>query len=81
MEVYRGETDNALVTAEKIKKHATAYNQTDLAYCQFLGNLSELMYNKDKRKEAIEVIKEGRMLMWYKMRDFGLDLDPHNING
>jgi len=27
------------------------------------------MYNIDKREEAIEVVKEGRMIAWYKLRD------------
>jgi hypothetical protein len=38
------------------------------------------MYNKDRRAESSEIIKEGRLIMWYKIRDFGLDLDPQNIN-
>lgn len=38
------------------------------------------MYNIDKRDEAVEVIKEGRMLIWYKLRDFGIEIEPQNIN-
>jgi hypothetical protein len=38
------------------------------------------MYNIDKRDEAIEVIKEGRMIVWYKLRDYGIEIDPQNIN-
>lgn len=38
------------------------------------------MYNKDRRSESNEVVKEGRMIIWYKLRDEGLDLDPQNIN-
>lgn len=38
------------------------------------------MYNKDKRSECCDVIKEARLLIWYKLRDYGLDLDPQNIN-
>lgn len=80
MEIYKGEVEAAMKTAEKIRKHATAYNQNDVAYANFLGNYSELMYNRDHRAEANEVIKEGRLIMWYKLRDYGLDLEPQNIN-
>jgi len=33
------------------------------------------MYNIDKREEAVEVIKEGRMISWYKLRDQGIEID------
>jgi hypothetical protein len=42
----------------------------------FLGNLSELLYNKDRKKEASDTIKEGKSIIMYRLRDFGLDLDP-----
>ena len=38
------------------------------------------MYNIDKREEAVEVIKEGRMIVWYKLRDYGIEIEPQNIN-
>jgi len=34
------------------------------------------MYNIDKREEAVEVIKEGRMIVWYRLRDFGIEIEP-----
>ena len=80
MEVYRGELDNAVASAEKIRKHAQAYYHNDASYAFFLGNLSELLYNKEKKADANEIVKEGRLIVWYKLRDFGLDLDPQNIN-
>ena len=60
--------------------HAQKYNQNDQSYAEFLGNFSELMYNIDKREEAVEVIKEGRMIVWYKLRDYGIEIEPQNIN-
>jgi len=70
-----------LRTAQKVRKHANAYNQNDRQYSIFLGNLAEFMYNKDKTSaECIEVAKEGRTLVWLKLRDYGIDLDPQNIN-
>jgi len=64
-----------------VRKHASAYNQNDRQYSIFLGNLAEFMYNKDKASaECIEVAKEGRTLVWLKLRDYGIDLDPQNIN-
>lgn len=38
------------------------------------------MYNIDKREEAVEVVKEGRLIAWYKLRDQGIEIDPLNIN-
>jgi hypothetical protein len=38
------------------------------------------MYNIDKREESVEVVKEGRMIAWYKLRDQGIEIDPQNIN-
>ena len=53
----------------------------DQSYTEFLGNLSELMYNIDKSEEAAEVIKEGRLIAWYRLRDQGIEIDQQNING
>lgn len=80
MDVYRGELESALRIAEKIKKHASAYYQNDVSFAIFLGNLSEFMYNKDKRYECADAAKEGRTIMWLKLKDYGIDLDPQNIN-
>lgn len=38
------------------------------------------MYNIDKRDEALTVVKEGRMIAWYKLRDQGIEIDQQNIN-
>jgi hypothetical protein len=80
MEVYRGEIDSALRSADKIRKHAAAYYQTDIPYSSFLGNLSEFMYNKDKRYDCVDAAKEGRTIVWLRLRDYGIDLEPQNIN-
>ena len=76
MEVYRGEIESALVSASKIRKHASAYYQNDVAFATFLGNLSELIYNRDKRYDCVDIVKEGRTILWLKMRDYGIDLEP-----
>ena len=60
--------------------HAHKYFHTDKSYAEFLGNFSELMYDIDKRDEAVEIVKEGRMIAWYKLRDQGIEIDPQNIN-
>lgn len=52
MDVYRGEIESAIRNAEKVKKHAAAYYQNDIAYAQFLGNYAEFLYNKDRRVEC-----------------------------
>ena len=80
MEVYRGEIESALRSAEKIRKHASAYFQNDMAYAVFLGNLSEFIYNKDKAYDCVDAAREGRSIVWLKLRDLGLDLEPQNIN-
>jgi hypothetical protein len=75
-ELYRGEIEQALKTAEKVRKHAAAYFQNDLSLAVFLGNLAEFMYNKDKRFECVDVAKEGRSVVWLKLKDLGIDIDP-----
>lgn len=56
---------------------AKKYYHNDANYINFLGNLSELFYYlDDKKDEAINVVKEGRMLAWYKLRDIGIEIEP-----
>lgn len=80
MQVYDGQTQSALNKGREVRLHAQKYFHNDKSYAEFLGNFSELMYNIDKREEAVEVVKEGRMISWYKLRDQGIEIDPQNIN-
>jgi hypothetical protein len=67
--------------ANDIRKHALQFHQTDLQFAHFLGNLSELIYNKSKDPEAgsISTVKEGRMIYWYKLRDFGVEIKKYTF--
>lgn len=80
MQVYHGQTQSALNKGRELRMHAHKYFHTDKSYAEFLGNFSELMYDIDKRDEAVEIVKEGRMIAWYKLRDQGIEIDPQNIN-
>lgn len=80
MQVYAGQTQQALNKGRELRMHAQRYFHSDAAYAEFLGNFSELVYNIDKRDEAVEIVKEGRMISWYKLRDQGIEIDPQNIN-
>ena len=67
--VKNGQIQAALVKAQEIRDHAKKYIQNDQSYTEFLGSLSELMYNLDKSDEACGVVKEGRLIAWYRLRD------------
>jgi len=69
MLVLSGDRTAALVKGREIRAHAKKYCQVDQSYAEFLGNLSELMYNIDKSEEAGDVVKEGRLICWYRLRD------------
>jgi len=81
MQVAAGERASALNKGREIVAHAKQFTQMDQSYTEFLGNLSELMYNIDKSEEAAEIIKEGRLIAWYRLRDQGIEIDQQNING
>ena len=51
-----------------------------MSFAEFLGNLSELLYNMGKKDEACEIVKEGRKIAWYRLRDQGIEIDQQNIN-
>lgn len=75
MLVISGDRTAALVKGREIRSHAKKYSQVDQSYTEFLGNLSELMYNIDKSEEAGDVVKEGRLIVWYRLRDQGIEID------
>ena len=78
--VKEGKIDAALFKADQIRAHAKEFSQNDLSYAEFLGNLSELLYKLRESDEACKVIKEGRLIAWYRLRDQGIEIDPQNIN-
>jgi hypothetical protein len=43
--------------ADEIRMHAEKNHQSDEAFVLFLGNLSELLYDKERSSEATKVVK------------------------
>ena len=80
LKVKNGQIDLALAKGTEIREHAKKYFQNDQSYTEFLGTLSELMYNLDKRDDACTIVKEGRLIAWYRLRDQGIEIDQQNIN-
>lgn len=52
------------------------YNYDDKDYAEFLAMLAELLYNIDKREEAVEILKEARISFWVKCRANGVEITP-----
>ena len=73
--VKSGKIEAALQKAQEIRDHAKKNSQNDVSYAEFLGTLSELIYNIDKSEKACEIIKEGRLIAWYRLRDQGIEID------
>ena len=67
--VQNGEIRQALNKGYEIRNVGQKYNHADREYSEFLGLFSELLYNIDKREEAVEIVREGRMNFWFKCRN------------
>lgn len=78
--VQGGSVQEALAKSSAINAHAKKFHQSDVSYAEFLGNLSELLYNLGRRDEACEAVKEGRKISWYRLRDQGIEIDQQDIN-
>ena len=78
--VNSGKVQEAIQKSNEINTHAKKYHQTDVSYAEFLGNLSELLYNLGKKDDACDIVKEGRKIAWYRLRDQGIEIDQQNIN-
>ena len=75
MELIKGgKVNEAVQKASAINEHAKKNHQSDLSYAEFLGNYSELLYNLGKNDEACEIVKEGRKIAWYRLRDQGIEI-------
>jgi hypothetical protein len=75
MFVQSGDLREAAIMAKDIRKHGTKYHQSDDSFVEFLGNLSELLYNQNKSVEACSVIQEARTLLWNRLRGYGVVVD------
>jgi len=80
MTVYKGDVVGAIKEGKAIKTHANNYNQNDIQYVTFMGNFSEFLYNKDKRADTGEIIREVRMVLLKRLRQLGLEINNQNIN-
>lgn len=80
MFVQSGDLREAGIMAKDIRKHGARYHQSDDSFCEFLGNLSELLYNQNKNVEACAVVQEARTLLWNRLTAYGVVADPQNIN-
>ena len=70
-----GKVQEAILKSNEINTHAKKYHQSDVSYAEFLGNLSELLYNLGKSEDACNVVKEGRKIAWYRLRDQGIEIE------
>jgi len=73
--VKGGKVQEAIEKSNEINSHAKKYHQSDVSYAEFLGNLSELLYNLGKQDDACNIVKEGRKIAWYRLRDQGIEID------
>lgn len=78
--VQSGDLREALNVAKEIRAHASKLYQTDASYCDFLGNLSELLYVHSKSAEAREAAEEARKLAWVRIKSYGCEVEAQNIN-
>ena len=70
-----GKVQEAIHKSNEINTQAKKYHQSDVSYAEFLGNLSELLYNLGKSEDACNVVKEGRKIAWYRLRDQGIEIE------
>ena len=72
IQVQSGDLQEALLLAREIRTHAKKHHQADSSFCDFLGNLSELLYNKSKDAQACQVVEEAREMAWKTLREYGV---------
>jgi hypothetical protein len=75
-----GEIPQAMNKGYEIRNFAKKSQQDDKDYAEFLAMFAELLYNIDKREEAVEIIREARVLFWLKSRNNGVEIMPQDIN-
>jgi hypothetical protein len=81
IQAQRGNIDQAIVDANGILNHAKHFNQKDIILAMFIGNIAEMIYNQDKSQKSLEYMKDARIWAWYALRDLGLEIETHDING
>lgn len=78
--VQSGEIQKALNKGYEIINYSKKYGHDDKDMSEFLGLFGEFLYNVDKRDEAVELLRQGRMDFWIKARNNGVEIVPTDIN-
>jgi len=79
--VRKGKYEDAEKLSVEILSNAKKANQSDIKLAQFIGNLAEMQYKfKKEPKQIIELLKEARIIFWQLLKNYGLELEPVDIN-
>ena len=73
--IEQGDLREAHLKADDIRAHAVKYHQSDRHYCNFMGNLSELVYNESKSADAIAIIEIARAYSRNRITEYGSETD------
>ena len=75
-----GEIQKALNKGYEIINYSKKHHQEDKDLADFYGLFGEFLYNVDKREEAVEMLRQGRMYYWIKCRNNGVEIVPTDLN-
>ena len=78
--VQSGEIKQAMNKGYEIMNFAKKQQHDDKNLSEFQGLFGEFLYNIDKREEAVDLLREGRMNYWIKCRYNGIEIVPIDIN-
>eukprot|EP01022_Parablepharisma_sp_SALTPOND_P033058 TRINITY_DN88118_c2_g1_i1.p2 TRINITY_DN88118_c2_g1~~TRINITY_DN88118_c2_g1_i1.p2 ORF type:complete len:1323 (+),score=181.16 TRINITY_DN88118_c2_g1_i1:10188-14156(+) len=79
--VRRGKHEEAEKMFTEVVKSAKHYGQNDARLAYFTGNIAEMFYKfKKDPKVVIDLLKESRIILWQLLKNYGLELDPIDIN-
>ena len=77
----KGKYDECCKMYKEIIDSAKSEQQSDVQLALFMGNIAELMFrHKYDPSEVIEILKEGRVIMWQQLKNEGLEIEPIDIN-
>ena len=83
MDLMEGRHEGLLGKVRAIKEYAKKHHHNGWRLASFYGNAGELLLTLQGKgcvEEALTLLKEARIMMWYKMRDYGVELEPTDFN-
>ena len=78
--IFRGEIKDGIAKFNEAKTLGEEKHHLDPQLAFFITDFGEFFYSEGYEQDALLALKDSRLIMWRLLKDYGLEIEPVDIN-